>query len=28
MSNAGLWFGLLLVLVLIAVINWDDGGGK
>jgi len=28
MNNAGLWFGLLLVLVLIAVINWDDGGGK
>jgi len=28
MTNAGLWFGLLLVLVLIAAINWDDGGGK
>jgi len=28
MNNAGVWFGLLLVLVLIAVINWDDGGGK
>jgi len=28
MNNAGLWFGLLLVLVLITVINWDDGGGK
>ena len=28
MSSGGLWFGFLLVLMLIAVMNWDDGGGN
>jgi len=28
MTNAGLWFGLMFALALIALINWKDGGGS